>query len=93
VRRSVVSFEDLQLEDSARGVGEAKMEAEPGQTDVLVNHVESAIEEINSAVVAASELGLTEVEPWLEWISEELGDLLLNLLQTPSQAEKLNRAQ
>ena len=63
------------------------MEAQPGQMDALVNHVESAIEEINSAVVASSELGFTEIEPWLEWISEELGDLLLNLLQAPSQVE------
>ena len=69
------------------------MEAQPGEMDALVNHVESAIEEINSAVVAASELGLTDIGPWLEWISEELGDLLLNHMRTPSHVEKPNREQ
>ncbi len=69
------------------------MEAQRGEMDALVNHVESAIEEINSAVVAASELGFTDIGPWLEWISEELGDLLLNHLQTPSFVEKPNREQ
>jgi hypothetical protein len=63
------------------------MEELPDELEALVNHVESAIDEINSAVIAANHLELAEIAPWLEWLGEELGDLLFNLLRTPSQTE------
>jgi len=55
----------------------------PDDPTALVNHIESAIEEINKAVVTASDLEYLEVALWLEWIAEELGDMLLNVMQSP----------
>ncbi len=60
------------------------MEKWPDELIALVNHVESAIEEINCAVILANELEFVEIAPWLEWIGEELEDILTNVLQTPS---------
>lgn len=50
----------------------------------LVNHIESAIDDVNNAAIAAIELEYEEVAPWLEWIAEELEDLLLNVLGSSS---------
>jgi hypothetical protein len=56
-----------------------EMEEWPDELAELVDHVESAIEEINSAVVAASDLDFAEVALWLEWLGDELEDLLANV--------------
>lgn len=64
------------------------MEEKPGDFDALVNHVESAIDEINSAAVAANELGLAEIAPWLEWLGEELQDVARSVLWTPSSTDE-----
>ncbi len=60
------------------------MEEPSDELNALKNYIESALEEINSAAVAANEMGYAEIAPWLEWIGEELGDLLLNVLREPS---------
>jgi hypothetical protein len=54
----------------------------PNDLTALVSYIESAIEDINQAVVAASDLENLEIALWLEWIAEELGDMLLNVMQS-----------
>jgi hypothetical protein len=63
------------------------MEEQPDKLTVLLGHVESAIEEINLAAVAATDLDYTETALWLEWLGEELEDLIRNVLQAPSGDE------
>ena len=55
----------------------------PEELDALVEHIESAIDEINGAVVEANELEYAEIAVWLEWLGEELEDLRLNVLHAP----------
>jgi hypothetical protein len=59
------------------------MDESPDELTALVNHIEMAMDEINSAVIAARELEYEEVAPWLEWLGDELEDLLNNVLQAP----------
>jgi hypothetical protein len=62
------------------------MKKSPGDLSVLsalMHHIESAIDEINNAALAAGDLEYSEAEVWLEWIAEELGNLLFNVMQTP----------
>ena len=47
----------------------------------MVNSIENAMDEINSAAARAEELDYAEFGVWLEWLSEELQDLLSNVLQ------------
>jgi hypothetical protein len=63
------------------------MNESPEDVATLVDNVESAIEDINSAVIAASELDYAEIALWLEWIAEELDDLLRNIVQLPTADE------
>jgi hypothetical protein len=51
----------------------------------LANYIESAIEEICSAATTANDLGNEEIALWLEWIGEELEDMLRNVLRTLPQ--------
>ena len=63
------------------------MEEQPDKLTALLGHVESAIEEINLAAVAATDLDYAETALWLEWLGEELEDLIRNVLQAPSGDE------
>ena len=56
------------------------MNAAPDNLAALLNHIESAMEELNQAAISADDLNLEEIGPWLEWIGEELDDLLRNVL-------------
>jgi hypothetical protein len=57
------------------------------EQEALVNSIESAIEDINNAAVVAAELQYDEIASWLEWLGEELEDMLFNVLQTPPGPE------
>jgi hypothetical protein len=61
------------------------MEERPDRLTDLLEHVESAIDEINRAAVAANDVAYYEAALWLEWIGEELEDLVRNVLQAPSR--------
>jgi hypothetical protein len=63
------------------------MNEPPGDLTELVDHIEAAIEAINNAVVAAGDLEYAEAALWLEWIAEELGDLLSNVMHVPPMDE------
>lgn len=60
------------------------MEAQPDKLTALWGHVETAIEEVNLAVVAANDVEYSEAALWLEWLGQELEDLLLNVMRAPS---------
>ena len=51
---------------------------ERGEAQILFD----AIEDINSAAVAATELEYEEIAPWLEWLGEELDAMLRNVLRS-----------
>jgi hypothetical protein len=66
---------------SASGQAENRMSEWSPELTAMVNSIENAMDEINSAAARAEELDYAEFGAWLEWLSEELQDLLLNVLQ------------
>jgi hypothetical protein len=57
------------------------MTGRESQRAAIIEPIESSIEEINNAAVLASELGNSEIAVWLEWLSEELDELLINIIE------------
>jgi hypothetical protein len=49
------------------------MEEQPDKLTALWGHVETAIEEVNLAVVAVNDVEYAEAALWLEWLGQEEG--------------------
>jgi hypothetical protein len=65
------------------------MTGRESQRAAIIEPIESSIEEINNAAVLASQLEDTEIAVWLEWLSEELDELLINIKEAPEDLSVL----